>query len=130
MESKQKVEILSIVPKKHYLFFSLYTFLVLTFFCSLSIYLWENIKTQQITEVKKERTLNMFKEELIYNFEKNKIKSNKRILKIITDILEVDGIEVYWKSEKPTLAFKVENLENKNFYKVLFFFSSKKEPPL
>jgi len=130
MESKQKLEILSRIPKKHYLFFSLYTFLVLTFFCSLSIYLWENIKTHQITEVQKERTLNMFKEELIYNFDKNKIKSNKRILKIITDILEVDGIEVYWESEKPTLTFKVENLENKNFYKVPFFFSSKKEPPL
>ncbi|MEC8624366.1 MAG: hypothetical protein VXY34_06070 [Bdellovibrionota bacterium] len=72
----------------------------------------------------------MFKDEIIYNFEKKQIKNNKRILKIITDILKMDGIEVYWKSEKPTLTFKVENLENKNFYKIPFFFSSKKEQPI
>ncbi len=127
MEEKQKIEIISRIPKKHFLFFFLYAFLVLIFFCSLSIYLWESFKNNQITETQKERTLNMFKEEIIYNFKEKKLKSNERILKIITDILEVDGIEVYWKSKKPTLIFKVENLENKNFYKIPFFFNSKKE---
>ena len=130
MQSKPKIEFLSRVPKKHYLFFLLYSFLVISFFCSLSIYLWENLKNQKITETQKERTIEMFKDEIIYNFEKKQIKNNKRILKIITDILKVDGIEVYWKSEKPTLTFKVENLENKNFYKIPFFFSSKKEQPI
>ena len=72
----------------------------------------------------------MFKDEIIYNFETKKVKNNKRILKIITDILGLDGIEVYWKSEKPTLTFKFKKLENKNFYKIPFFFSSKKELPL
>ena len=130
MQSKPKIEFLSRVPKRHYLFFLLYSFLVISFFCSLSIYLWENLKNQKITETQKERTIEMFKDEIIYNFEKKQIKNNKRILKIITDILKVDGIEVYWKSEKPTLTFKVENLENKNFYKIPFFFSSKKEQPI
>ena len=130
MEIKVKTDFLSKIPKKHYLFFSLYIFLLVAFFCSLSIYLWENIKNKQITHIQKERTLNIFKDEIINNFEKKQIKSNQRILKMITDILKLDGIEVYWKSEKPNLTFKVENLENQNFYKIPFFFNSQKELPL
>ncbi len=118
-----------IIPKKNYLFFILYSFLIIGFFCSLSLYYWDHFKTKNQTNIQPQQFMKMFYNDIVKNLNQEKSEESKIFLKKMISLLDYDGLEVYNRLNKMTFTIQEKELPYNDYHKIPFIFPQKKASP-
>ena len=120
---------LQFIPKKNYLFFILYAFLIIGFFCSLSLYYWDHIKTKNQANIHPQQFMKMFYYDIVKNLNQKNTEESKVFLKKMISILNYDGLEVYNDLNKISFTILEKELKNNDYHKIPFIFPHKKASP-
>ena len=67
---------LKFIPKKNYLFFTLYAFLIIGFFCSLSLYYWDHFQTKNQANIQPQQFMKMFYYDIVKNLNQKNPEEN------------------------------------------------------